>query len=275
MLPYLILPVRPALQDWVESISFMNINFDKQAIPSIHVYPQFVTEHLYFTMEGDSCFVQTDKQKGFVRYPRNFIVGPQLVNDVVDLGRCKHIARISFRPGGLYRLLGIPMTELPDGLDLSLVLAKQSRELSEKLSGITDHYLAYEILESFLLQRVYFLKPAGPYDKAIAHLVKHSGNISIKQVADNAALSIRQFERRSQVALGVPPKLYARITRFSNACRYKEANPGKTWLQVTYEYGYADQMHLFDDFKQFTGFSPSSPQGQAALGILAMIEGRR
>jgi len=44
---------------------------------------------------------------------------------------------------------------------------------------------------------------------------------------------------------------------------------------VTYEYGYAGQMHLIDDFKEFTGFSPASPDGQRSLGILNLIEGRR
>ncbi|MCF3109562.1 AraC family transcriptional regulator [Niabella sp. CC-SYL272] len=253
----------------------MNIDFEKHGVSSIQVYPQFVTEHLYFTIAGDACLVQTDPQKGFIKYPRNFIVGPQLVNDIVDLGKCKHIARISFRPGGLYRLLGIPMYELTDGLDLSLVLAKQSRDLSERLAGAADNYAAFEILESFLLQRAALLKPITPYDLAIAELVKHNGNISIRQAADWAALSIRQFERKSQMMLGVPPKLYARITRFSNACRYKQANPDKTWLQVTYEYGYADQMHLINDFKQFTGVNPESPEGRQALGVLSLIEGKR
>ncbi len=185
-------------------------------------------EHLYFTILGDPLLVQTDKQKGFASYPSNFIVGPQLVNDVVDLGQHRYVARITFRPGGLYRLLGIPLSELTDGLDLSLVLPEQSRELSERLAGILNNKAAFDILESFLLKQAALLKPITPYDLAIAELLKHNGNIPVSQVADWASLSLRQFERRSLTSLGVPPKLYARITRFSGACHYKQLNPQKT-----------------------------------------------
>lgn len=275
MLPYVILPVRTELRQWVESISFMNIDFENESLPSVHIYPQTVTEHLYFTIAGSPLLVQTDEQKGFTSYPRNFIVGPQLVNDIVDLGRNRYVARISFRPGGLFRLLGIPLSEMTDGLDLSLVLAKQSRELSDRLAGITVNEVAFDILESFLMKRVASLRPVTPFELAIAEQLKFNGAVAIAKVADWASLSVRQFERKSLTSLGVSPKLYARITRFSGACRYKLANPQKTWLQVTYEYGYADQMHLIDDFKEFTGFSPTSPEGEASISILKMIEGRK
>ena len=274
MLPYVILPVHAALQEWVESIFIMNVDFAGSSLPSVFTYPWSVTTHIYFTIGGDPVLVKSPSRTEFIKYATNFIIGPRLSNDVVDLGRNRHVAAISFRPGGLYRLLGIPLNELTEGLDLSLVMAKHDRELSEQLVNAVGYQEVFKILENFLLQRAAALKPVTPYDLTINELIEKNGNTPIKQVAGQAGLSIRQFERRSLTHLGVSPKLFSRITRFANACMFKEANPQKTWLEITYEYGYADQMHLIDDFKAFAGGTPTELEAQLSMKILTGVECR-
>jgi AraC-like DNA-binding protein len=39
--------------------------------------------------------------------------------------------------------------------------------------------------------------------------------------------------------------------------KLKDEFPHKKWIDITYECGYFDQMHLLRDFKQFTGGNPS------------------
>jgi transcriptional regulator GlxA family with amidase domain len=67
---------------------------------------------------------------------------------------------------------------------------------------------------------------------------------------------MRQFERVSKERIGVPPKLFARLVRFSKAYRLRERLPLLSWTSIAFECGYFDQMHLIRDFKEFAGVAP-------------------
>lgn len=70
-----------------------------------------------------------------------------------------------------------------------------------------------------------------------------------------AFLSPRQYRRRFEAAVGIPPKLLARILRFQRSL----SCIGKLPLaQVSLECGYYDQAHLVRDFRQFSGLTPSA-----------------
>ena len=56
---------------------------------------------------------------------------------------------------------------------------------------------------------------------------------------------------------GVSPKMYARIARFENAMKLKNARPSLDWLSVALELGYYDYQHLVRDFKEFTQRTPN------------------
>ena len=95
-----------------------------------------------------------------------------------------------------------------------------------------------------------------PFDKAMLELVRSEGSISIEKIASLACLSLRQFERVSKERIGLPPKLFARIIRFSKAYRIRESSPDISWTKIAHECNYFDQMHLIRDFKQFAGVAP-------------------
>jgi transcriptional regulator GlxA family with amidase domain len=69
-------------------------------------------------------------------------------------------------------------------------------------------------------------------------------------------LSIRQFERQFKQRIGLSPKFYSRLIRFSNAWILKENNPNLTWTTIAHQSGYYDQMHLIKDFKEFAAVNP-------------------
>ena len=112
------------------------------------------------------------------------------------------------------------------------------------------------IVERFLLLKIKKLKQALPFDKAMLELLRLNGNVSIEKIASLACLSLRQFERVSKERIGLPPKLFARLIRFSKAYRMRENFPLLSWTQIAYECGYFDQMHFIRDFKQFAGVAP-------------------
>lgn len=77
-------------------------------------------------------------------------------------------------------------------------------------------------------------------------------------LADQACLSQRQFYRQFMEREGVSPKLYARIARFENAMKLKNARPSIDWLSIAIELGYYDYQHLVRDFKEFTQLKPNA-----------------
>ena len=112
------------------------------------------------------------------------------------------------------------------------------------------------LIEEFLLKKLKALKPALPIDRAMLEWLKMNGNVPIERIASMACLSLRQFERKCKDRIGLPPKLFARLVRFSKAYRLRENFPRLSWTSIAYECGYFDQAHFILDFKEFAGVSP-------------------
>lgn len=80
--------------------------------------------------------------------------------------------------------------------------------------------------------------------------------MSVDKLALHANMSFRNFERRFVNEVGIPPKLYASITRFYNAIEHKMLHPEKSWTDITYEFGYFDQAHFIKEVKTFSSKTP-------------------
>ena len=70
-------------------------------------------------------------------------------------------------------------------------------------------------------------------------------------------VSVRNFERKCKERLGMPAKMYARISRFHKAYKMLERGPLISWTDLTYEAGYYDQSHFIKDFKEFARLTPT------------------
>ena len=79
----------------------------------------------------------------------------------------------------------------------------------------------------------------------------------LDQLASDACLSVRQFERKFRERLGVSPKLFSRIARFRHAYKLRETDPVRSWIDIAYACSYYDPNHLVKDFQQFAGTNPS------------------
>lgn len=194
----------------------------------------------------------------YEKQPLSVIVGPQFSRVNVKVHGFINAIRVDFLPGGLHRLLGIPMNELFDGgFDALSFFGAAMRELNLQLQGISMPEQGKDIVEKFLLQQLHTIRDTQPIDSAIRVLMASNGNLSMDKTASLACLSLKQFERKCQERLGMNPKTYARVLRFSHAYRMHEANPGLSWIHIAHSAGYYDQMHMIRDFKVFAGVNPS------------------
>jgi AraC-like DNA-binding protein len=186
--------------------------------------------------------------------PDSIIVGPQVTKVNIAMGMHHIIVSVAFQPGGLFRLLGIPMHEFFDrAFDATLVLGRDIREVNEKLREAVTHLEMKNIVEQYFMRKIK-ISALLPWEHAMRAQLKSP--LSIETAASLSCLSLRQFERRAKEVMGYSPKVFSRLIRFSKAYRLKENNPSTNWTSIAHACGYFDQMHLIRDFKEFTGAAP-------------------
>ncbi|MBK8608833.1 MAG: AraC family transcriptional regulator [Chitinophagaceae bacterium] len=219
-------------------------------------YPPTPQHSLFFYID-DRIKVRKEGHTGFILQPRSVVVGLQSSRVALDIGRSHKAVRVGFHPGGMYRLLGISMHEMIDGsYDAADVFGNEMQHINNRLQEAGSFDEIKDVIEQFLLMKVKLLKRALPFDQAMLELLRLSGNVPIEQIASLACLSLRQFERISKERIGIPPKVFARLARFSKAYRLRENFPLASWTSIAHECGYFDQAHFIRDFKEFAGVSP-------------------
>lgn len=194
----------------------------------------------------------------FAKQPFSVLVGPQYSRVNIKVHRQLTAIRVDFLPGGLYRMLGIPMYELFDGgFDAVDCFGAEMKRVNDQLHHVSDLNEGKQIVEGFLLNRLSQSTESLPLDAALHILFTNSGNIPIERAAALSCLSLKQFERKCRERIGMNPKMYARILKFSKAYRLHETSAGLNWTQIAHESGYYDQMHMIRDFRIFAGVNPS------------------
>jgi AraC-like DNA-binding protein len=164
---------------------------------------------------------------------------------------------ILFQPTGLNRLFSTPAQELTDrAYDAHSVLGIPVSRLEQMLGETNDFRQRARIADEFLLGQSVRARACERISAASGRILRASGNARIGTLAREAGVSVRQFERSFSAAVGVHPKLYARIVRFEAALDSK-ARSTKSWTEVAHEFGYYDQTHMVHDFQGFTGDTPT------------------
>jgi AraC-like DNA-binding protein len=168
------------------------------------------------------------------------------------------VFQILFQPGALFRLTGMPSTEINDQyIDADRVFPKTVHEVNEAFYHALDYAEMVRIANGFVLQLVQKqIKEAHPIDEVCQHMLLQPHG-SLDRLARNAFLSPKQFERKFLERTGVNPKVFARLVRFDRAFREKNLNPDSDWLQIAFDCNYYDYQHLVRDYKEFTGLRPT------------------
>ena len=247
----------PVLQEYVLNISTVNVILPAGINEVISPYPPTPFQSLMFYCNNPVSMGRPEKG-GFDRQPLTVLIGPQFSRVNIKVHSQLSAVRVDFLPGGMYRMLGIPMHELFDGgFDAFDFFGTEMRSINEQMQHLTDLEEGKNIVEKFLLKQVRSLKEILPFDAAMRLLLNNNGNIAIEKTASLSCLSMKQFERKCRERIGMNPKMYARILKFSKAYRLHEAFPQLSWTKIAFEAGYYDQMHMIRDFKVFAGVNPS------------------
>lgn len=174
------------------------------------------------------------------------------------VGRNFLVFQVVFGVGGLYRLTGIPSWELTNQyLDARTVFDPNIGLLLEQLAEAADHQQMVTRVNEFLLGKLERLnKPALFLDTIVTQWQGHLAGGEVSQLAHNACMSMRQFQRVFQDRMGVSPKFYCKVLRFENAFRLRNLESHSDWNSIAWQCGYQDYQHLSKDYQQLTGMTP-------------------
>jgi AraC-like DNA-binding protein len=246
-----------ALGDFIQQIGLFRFDLDLGKEASALPFPPQPVNCLYFyPLDRVTAFNCANQKKELL--PASTIIGPQLSRVDLTMGRHMLVIIVMFKPGGMHRLLGIPMGELRSrSFDSELFFGKDIERVIDQLNQTLDFEEMLKIVHDFLRQKARKLKPSLPIDQVLQLFAQANHPMRVDQLAAKACVSVRQLERQVNERIGMPPKEYTRLVRFSRAWVLKEKNTQMSWARIAHTCHYADQMHMIRDFKEFAGVTPT------------------
>lgn len=140
-----------------------------------------------------------------------------------------------------------------DGILDLLSIVAESNTFQQRVRAAEEYLLPFAMRAS---SRTLILKTAQ-------HMLSCRGAVRIDEIAYQAAMSVRQYERRFVEEIGMTPKLFARTRRYQSALDEKRLVPGRSWMSIAHEFGYCDQMHMVRDFQSLGGDAPNNVLAQS------------
>jgi len=182
-------------------------------------------------------------------------------NDYYDIALTGELSVFSivFQPQGLMRFFKFPLHEICNqNVPLKFLWGQAGRDLEEKMGEAITFHQRVGIAETYLFD---LLKNNMDFEfRRINHVVdlikRTTGNIRIPQMASEACLSRKQFERVFAEHIGISPKQYLKIIRFQFAIFLKQRNADLNMTALSCDSGYFDQSHFIGDFKSLCGLTP-------------------
>lgn len=244
-----------ALAKQVKTYWSLDSSTDKAPHTRERIFPDGCIELIF--NHGDR-FKKYDTDTEFHIQPLSFFHG-QLKRyfELEPTGRVG-IFSARFHPAGLQPFISFDVdTFTGNTLTVGQVWGAEGTALENAIQASTTYEQRIALLEDFLLRKRDALKVDNmPVEYCVDAMLASTGDVSIDKLAEELNISKRQLERRFTAAVGITPKLLARIIRFQNILQLIENKEFKSFTIVAYDGGFYDQAHFIKDFKDFTGLNP-------------------
>lgn len=235
---------------------------------------------LYWTLEGDFSDTPTKNRvfpdgcielifhygslfkkyniNGAAIQPRCFFHGQLTKFIEIEATGKTGIFSIRFQPHGLKPFVNFNVNRITDDvINIEDVWNSAGEKLANEMITATSNEIRIKIIEDFLLAQLKEISN-DVIPSSVKQIEQASGMISIDEVASDAYLGRRQFERKFSETVGLSPKMFARIIRFNYVLKLIEKKEWNNLSQLAQDGGFYDQAHFIKDFKDFTGLNPKS-----------------
>ena len=201
---------------------------------------------------------------GAEKQPRSlgaFAIGNQSGSSLTWLGGHQHGVQVELTCVGALALFG-EVGELNDrAIPIDDVLGGWGSELVEKLAEASTWEERFAVLDGALRDRTAdengFSELTPEVRWLRRQLIDSGGRARVEPLMDETGWSRRLVTERFRHQVGVAPKAYARVLRFSRAAALlRGIGEGRTLADVAVECGYYDQSHFTRDFVALSGSTP-------------------
>ena len=202
----------------------------------------------------------------YERSPSGGIDNPQLTLygatdrfSLYDIKPSTEFAGVRFHPGMAAQFLKVNPIELfqqearvQDGAEFSRVF--------DQLCACSSNEQALGTLQRNLLKLQLDCRSgiSSPIREALRLISSTDGRMSVSQIANVIGISERTLRRGVTTAVGLSPKVLARILRFQHAISCLRAPEPVDLCGIAAECGYADQAHMGREFQQLSGLTPTA-----------------
>jgi len=224
-----------------------------------HMLPSGTAQLVIALHDEPIAWMNPAHQAEWQSWKRTVVHGPQTRYYVAGPKPKGTVLGVSFRPAMAGAILGIPISEIRDAhIPLDALWGSRVVELSDQLGSAATPLHALRVLERALIARIHRPLLIHP---AVALTLRSSGfadePVRIHNIQKQTGYSSRHFIELFRSAVGLTPKHYCRLRRFSRVLS-QLADRQTSLVQVALSAGYADQAHLSREFRELAGIAPST-----------------
>ena len=207
----------------------------------------------------DGCTYIIFKFDGTVGTSNAYLLGMRTAFIEVDYPKSTQLFGVCFKPAGITAFTRISLEELTDRrAELALVETLFDKSFYETLPEKRSIEEIIAHANNSLLKRFSCLYPVESQIIRAVDLIRlANGQSNLAGIASDICLSQRHFERKFKSAIGVSPKMFAKIFRFNNALQCMQKHQYADFLSIAVNCGYYDRTHFAKDFKLLTGETPT------------------
>lgn len=252
----IILP-SPELAPYIKHYWILETDISDSILPVQRIIPQGYVELIFHS--GERPMVWKDNIQPAL-HPQMFLCGQDTgYLHLQPTGRINMLT-VVFYPHGSRAFFPLSINELKgQAVSVHDLGEREASELEDKLLSTPDNHTKIGLIEQFLRKRLHSFNEYNHrrIKTAIHTIDQNCGNIRISDLADVTCLSYKQFKRIFTEYVGINPKDFLRVIRFQRALFILQTNPSISISQLAYECGYYDQPHLINEFKKFSGYTPT------------------
>jgi AraC-like DNA-binding protein len=234
-----------------------------------YMLPSGNAQMIFALHESPIVCLPTLSCKAPIVWSRGVVHGPQWNYFVSGPKPCGAVAGVSFRPGAAGVVLGVPITEITDRhVTINELWGARGPALRERLLQAGAPSAVFRILEQELTER---LKRPLLIHPAIAYALDPHVNgwvpRRVRDIQRETGYSSRHFIALFRAAVGLTPKHYFRVKRFTAVLQRLAASNKASLADIASSVGYSDQSHLTREFRDFAGITPTQyrPRGPKSV----------
>lgn len=195
------------------------------------------------------------------------MVGQRSVFEIIDTSDLADLIGIVFEPGALPVFLADAADQVTNRSVALADVWSNAGALRDRLRELPDPETRVRCLECYLRDR--FARRRGLGDRsgaavhpAVEYALREVGRspsvAKVAAVAESTGWSARRFSQVFREQVGFSPKAWCRIQRFQRVVRQLQSGDTVRWPEVALECGFYDQSHLANEFRAFSGISPTT-----------------